>query len=44
MSRSSIREDIQVFAELEIMFAPCSMHVTVNVTRLKTLPRYSIIA
>ena len=43
MSRSSMsEEDIHVFTGLAIHV--CSMHVTVNVTRLKTLPRYSIIA
>ena len=49
MSRSRMSEDIQVFTGLEIHVR--SMYVMrffitlqVNVTRLKTLPRYSIIA
>ena len=49
MSRSSMSEDIQVFTGLELHVR--SMHIMrfsstlqVNVTRLKTLPRYSIIA
>ena len=49
MSRSSMSEDIHVLTGLEIHVR--SMHIMrffitlqVNVTRLKTLPRYSIIA
>ena len=49
MSRSSISEDIDVFTGLELHVR--SIHIMrsfntlqVNVTRLKTLPRYSIIA
>ena len=49
MSRSSMSEDIEVFTGLELHVR--SMHIMLvsstlqlNVTRLKTLPRYSIIA
>ena len=49
MSRSSVSEDIHVFTGLELYVH--SMHIMrfsstlqVNITRLKTLPRYSIIA
>ena len=49
MSRSSMSKDIQVFIELELHVR--SMHIMrffstlqVNVTRLKTLLGYSIIA